>query len=304
VKLSETTTPLAPHLLDLLSALQSQNVILTLIGGFGLILRQEYLKETGQQTLLERIPVARATEDFDVLLHLELLADLEKILAFRNVFDVLGYTVVPGREYLQFRKSLNGTNTVKIDLLTQQPELEDPRFTFDERRVRPKVPTKQPKGSLLVAKPKLHAHPTPEAFAVSDMPLQLMIEGNNSSGQSVQGMVNIPHPYAYLLLKLFAFRDWETKKEGDNQLLNSRKHARDIYTIIASLTPDEYDAMPEFMQRYGDHATAVEASYIVQTLFSDSTALGLLRIQEGWDRLTPDEIKAFLETLIRTFPKP
>jgi hypothetical protein len=304
MKLSETTTPLAPHLLDLLDALKTQEVVLTLIGGFGLILRQEYLKETGQQTLLERIPVARATEDFDVLLHLELMADLEKIRLLQNTLHALGYEVISGREYLQFRKSLGDTRTVKIDLLTQQPEFKDPRFTFDERRVRPKVPNKQSKGSLPMVKPKLHAHPTPEAFAFNDNPLQLMIEGNDSGGQPAQGTVHIPHPYAYLMLKLFAFRDWETRKEGENKLLNARKHARDVYTIIASLTVNEYDAMPEFTQRHGKHAISVEASSIVQTLFSDSSLIGVLRVQEGWEQLTPDEIEAFLETLQRAFPKP
>ncbi len=303
MKLSETTTPLAPHLLDLLDALETQDVVLTLIGGFGLILRQEHLKEIGQQTLLERIPVARATEDFDVLLHLELFADYEKLYALRNALDVLGYTVVPDRENFQFRKSLDDGHTVKIDLLSQDPQ-NDPRFKVKGKRVGLKAPAKQPKGSPPVKLPKIHGYLTPEAIAVIDNPLQLAIEGKNSNGKFVQGGVCIPHPYVYLILKLFAFRDWETQKEGERQLPYSRKHARDVYTIVASLTANKYDAMPEFTQQHGKHAMAVEASSIVQTLFSDSNAIGVLRVQEGWDRLTPDEIKAFLETLQRSFPKP
>jgi hypothetical protein len=302
IQLNPTTTPLAPHLLDLVLALEREQITLTLVGGFGLILRQEYLKLTQQETLLERIPPARATEDFDVLLHLELLADLEKLTSLRNVFDVLGYQVVRNREHYQFCKSLDETRTVKIDLLTPQPDPRDPRFKVSGERVRPKDLSQQLRGSQPKKLPDLHARNTPEAFAIADSPLPLEIVGFSSSVQVVHGQIQIPHVYSFLLLKLFAFRDWETKREGDNQLQNSRKHARDVFSLIASLTQGEDDSLAGFVVRHGSHPLALEAAEMVRTLFGSANAVGVLRIQEGWERLALGEIQTFLETLQRTFP--
>lgn len=302
IQLNSTTTPLAPHLLDLVSALLREQITLTLVGGFGLILRQEYLKLIQQETLLERIPSARATEDFDVLLHLELLADLEKTQVLRNTFDALGYQVVRHREHYQFCKSLDDIRTVKIDLLTPPPDPRDLRFKVSGERVRPKDLSQQLRGSQPKKLPDLHARNTPEAFSISDSPLTLEMAGFSSSGEWVRGQIQIPHVYTFLLLKLFAFRDWETKREGDNQLANSRKHARDVFSLIASLTLGEDDSLADFVSRHGSHPIAQEAAEMVRTLFGSANAVGVLRIQEGWERLTLGEIQTFLETLQRTFP--
>ena len=79
--------PLAAHLLDLLDALEGQDIPLILVGGFGLFLRREWLLETGTKTLFERVPESRATEDFDLVLRLELLADLMKMTGLRAAFE-------------------------------------------------------------------------------------------------------------------------------------------------------------------------------------------------------------------------
>lgn len=71
---------------------------------------------------------------------------------------------------------------------------------------------------------------------------------------------------------------------------------------MASLTPDEDDTLPTFAQQYAAHPLAVEASSIVQDYFAHETSVGVLRIQEGWERLQVAEMKLFLETLRRTFP--
>lgn len=173
--------PLAAHLLDLLHALEGQGIPLILAGGFGLFLRRQRILESGVRTLLERTPEARATEDFDVVLRLELLADLPKMIALRQALDALGYEVVQSAQTYQFVKpgtAWGAARDVKVDLLARQPGAGDPPLRVDNRRVKP-----SPKGS------PLHAHVTPEAIAVEDGLLELPLEGRRTDGEPSAGTV-------------------------------------------------------------------------------------------------------------------
>jgi hypothetical protein len=296
VKLATTTTVLVPYLFDLLAALAGKDISLMLVGGFALILRQEHLKATAQPTLITRLPPARATDDLDVMLGLELLANIEKTQMLRDVFDALGYQAVVGREFFQFKKQIDDHFYVKVDLLTPEPPVGDRRFKIDKHRVRPRIaPTSR------IPKPDLHAFGTAEAIAVYDQPLSLLLEGHDSAGQQQQGNVEIPHPYAFLLLKLLAFSDWERDKTGENQLRFSRKHASDIYGLVASITQAEDDQLAGFVARYATHPIAQQAAEIVAALFASPTSLGVLRVQEQLGGLTATEISVLTETLGRTF---
>jgi hypothetical protein len=64
--MSITTDPLRPHLLDILAAPVSSDLILA--GGFGLLLKQEHLYQTEARTLITPLPPARATQDLDFFL--------------------------------------------------------------------------------------------------------------------------------------------------------------------------------------------------------------------------------------------
>ena len=71
--------PLAVHLVDLLQALQGSGIELTLVGGFGLALRRLEAEEQGLETLISNVPVARATEDFDLLIDTEQVGIIQPV---------------------------------------------------------------------------------------------------------------------------------------------------------------------------------------------------------------------------------
>lgn len=302
MQLNTTITPLAPHLLDLMEALQPK-LQLTLVGGFGLILRQEYIQALNQPTLIERRPKARATPDFDVLLPVEIYADSTTVKYLEEALKSLQYVVLEKKEYFHFGKETLDGRQIKVDLLMREPTEDHTYAKVEGFRVKQKLaPKTKQETDQSLEKTKIHGYRTREAFAIAESLIELQIEGRNSSDQIVTGVVSIPNPYTFLLLKLFAFRDWETKKEGDNQLPQARKHAQDLYLIVASLTPDEDKVLSEFSLRYKEHPVAIEAATVVEELFSSPTALGIIRVQEGWERLTNDDITLFLETLKQAFP--
>jgi hypothetical protein len=286
--------PLAAHLLDLLDALDGQAIPLILVGGFGLFLRREWLLETRTRTLFERLPESRATEDFDLVLRLELLADLRKMTGLRAALDGLGYRVVENAQIYQFIKpgtAWGNVRDVKIDLLARKPGEGDPKLKTDSRRVKP-----SDKNS------PLHAHITPEAIAVEDDLLEIELEGSRSDGTASRGRIFLPCAYAMYLMKLFAFRDEHTGiKPGDRERY-ARKHALDLYTITGLLTQAERDGLPAFQARYGRHPIAREAGQIVKAYFAAPNAMGVLRLRDNGVLLEPADLTNFIAVLGRTFP--
>jgi hypothetical protein len=156
-----TTTPFAPlssHLLDLLHALEGEDIPLILVGGFGLFLRRLLITQLGVPTLYPSVPVPRATEDFDVVLKLHILADVVRMKTLRAAIDGLGYQVVETAQEYQFRKpgtAWGSNRDVKIDLMAREPETTDPKLYVGGVRLMPRNRNNP-----------LHAYRTPEAVAV------------------------------------------------------------------------------------------------------------------------------------------
>lgn len=68
----------------------------------------------------------------------------------------------------------------------------------------------------------IHAHLTAEAIAVEDHPTLVEIEGTRTTGETHKSNVYLPQPYAYLMMKLFAFRDWEQTRRSRSLPANTR----------------------------------------------------------------------------------
>ena len=92
--------PLFSSLLELLSELDRQGVPLTVGGGFGLYLKRAHLARTGERTLFVELPEVRSTNDIDMFLRAEVLADLSRAREVASAIERLGYTPVEGAEYL------------------------------------------------------------------------------------------------------------------------------------------------------------------------------------------------------------
>ena len=104
------------------------------------------------------------------------------------------------------------------------------------------------------------------------------------------------------VMKLHAFRDEHAGKKGADREDYARKHARDLFTLTALLTLDEYNALPDFHERHGTHLAAQEAAQIVSAYFGDATAPGLLRLREAEGNLDPEDIEKLIGLLKATFP--
>jgi hypothetical protein len=284
----DTFSILKTSLLDLLLKLEDRQIPLILGGGYGLYLKQLHLQQSNSETLIdgELWPRPRATQDIDILLKTEVIADTEKMMLIKEALNNLGYEPVPGAEYMQFIKDLGDSRSVKVDFLTGPLDSfkDDPRLRVDDRRVKP------PKSV------GLHAHRTDEAVAFQDEPMELTVEGVLSNGHPYSGAIYIAQSFTYLLMKLFAFRD----QRDDQEKNYARHHALDLYRIVAMLTKDEYDLVKKFVGHYQDNPEVAKAQRIIREDFNSPESTGSLRLQEH-ELFTPemrlDKLDKFLEAL-------
>ena len=79
---------LTEHLHALALAVKPHGIVLTVAGGFGLVLRERELARRGASTL-RKTPMTRSTEDLDVLLTAEMIVDAVCLSALRNTLDSL-----------------------------------------------------------------------------------------------------------------------------------------------------------------------------------------------------------------------
>lgn len=265
---------LKTSLLDLLYELRDQPTPLILCGGYGLYLKQVYLQDTLDSATLiagELWPAPRATEDLDILLRTEVVVDASQMRPVREALDRLGYTAIPGAEYMQFSKQLGGGRIVKVDMLTGPlgPLANDPRVKVGDRRVRP-----QPSV-------KLHAHRTDEALGFQEHTMVVPVMGILSSGDPYEAAVYVPSAFTLLLMKLHAFRDGCNDENKDL----ARHHALDIYRIMAMLTEQELDQTQQQLAEHRDESAVVEAVRIAGEYFVSEESLGSLRLREHalWD---------------------
>lgn len=281
-------------LLDLLSALEGKDFPVILCGGFGLYLKQLYLQSQGQsrQSLLpaDFWPRPRTTEDMDVLVRTEVVADAERFRRLRTVLDDLEYVPIPGAEYMQFVKQLGTSTNVKIDLLTGPipPALES-RVVARQRRIRP---AGQSVG--------LHAHRADEAMLFEQDLLQIPIDGNRSDGQPYSGVIFVPPAITFLSMKLHAFQDRADDQDKDF----ARGHALDLYRVVAMLSYQEFQQVRSAIRHQWDDAVVQNARRIVTEHFSDATSLGLIRLRQH-DLFEKDmDTDKFCRALVDLFKAP
>ena len=256
--------PLFPHLLDIVSDPISHDLILA--GGFGIRLKQNHLRETKAKTLMT-FPEARATQDMDFFLSLSLFVEKERGAAVRALLDRLGYTEHTPK--YQFGKPFDAAQpdiVVKVDLLARTPEGEDITVKF------PRVGH----GSGI----DLHGRETPEGFAVEAHFQEWAVRGKRSDGTEVEAMVRVPHPYAWLNLKVKAAHDWLFMNEGKIKYKPSReKHVFDVYVLFAMLTETELEEAAVFATQYKNHAMANEVRQCARDLFGISNSPGVDEIR-------------------------
>lgn len=277
-------------LLDLLHELQDSDVNLIIGGGFGIYLKMAHVRRQGARTLLQEWPEPRSTNDIDLFLRPELLIEPMQLKPLAEALDKLGYQVVPGAAKYQFVKpgpSGAKAGSIKIDILT------GPQKSFEGTQVRADYRRARPKPSV-----GIHAHPVNEALTLEEGLLSIGLAGKLSSGRSWQAETFLPHPFTFLMMKLFAFSD--RFKDADKEF--GRYHALDMYAIPATTMEGEWNQALQFRDQYADEPYVMEAGRLVSRYFSAFDRPGIIRLRESRYYRPELQLDQFISALQEIFP--
>ena len=285
-----TIPDLQTALLDLLHEVEGTEIRPIIGGGYGIYLRVEHVRRLDVRTLLREWPEPRSTNDLDLFLRPELLIHSAKLKPLAVAIDRLGYQVVVGAEKYQFIKpGPEGiqAGSIKIDILTgPQSRFKGTKVKTDTRRARP-----HPSVGI-------HAHPVDETPTLEDGLLPVTLEGKLGSGEPWQAEIFMPHPYTFLMMKLFAFRD--RLDDADKEF--GRYHAMDLYTILATTSEMEWREALRFRDQGVEDPYIMEAGNLVSQHFSALGRLGMIRLRESRYYRPELQLAEFMSALQEVFP--
>lgn len=254
---------LQEELCTLANRLGEHGIRLIIGGGFGILLRSIHLEATDARTLRPVTP-PRSTNDLDLFLTADVITDLDSVQRIRSVLDDLGYEPVPTAANYQFSRPvmiLGRPSVLKIDLLAQLPRdaVEEGKAKLGSRRIRPR-------GAFS----GLHAHVAPEAFSLDEQLLSVPVCSED------EVTVDVPHPFTMIALKTYALRDQKNSSAREF----GRHHAFDIYVLLRMLTQEDWASFSGIIEKYRNHERMVELRGELIDLFSSSSSVGALRLQE------------------------
>ncbi|HEX8250848.1 MAG TPA: hypothetical protein VF599_21925 [Pyrinomonadaceae bacterium] len=281
--------PLREQLRLLALELQNDGIKLILGGGYGLVLRTEYIRRTGVPTRFEQIPEARSTNDLDLFLSAEIITSAEKIEKIRDALKKLEF--VPLAKFFQFILPVvfEAMETpIKIDLLAAPPETEAGRGLV--KISRPRIRPKKAKN--------IHGYLTEEAVTLEENLQPIDISETGATPLEIY----LPHPFSYLVMKLFALRDRLEDEDKDF----GAYHAFDIYRVVGMMTEKEWKEAVELRNRFRAAPKIIEAGAIAEQLFADLESVGVLRVRQharatGFS-IPPENLAALIEDLQELLP--
>lgn len=270
---------------------------LIIAGGLGIYLKREFIRKTGRMTLFKPLPEARATEDIDSFLTMDIFLDGHQARV-REVLRALEYTAFDKGRYFQFIKpdANLASKQVKVDLHARSPTAEE-------------VGT----GLLKVQGVRLghvghthfrtlHAYETPEAFAIDEGVQELPLLGHDCVGAPFSGVIHVPHPFASLCMKLRAAQDFERVPLAQRDE-RKRKHAFDVYLLIAMLGEAEFEEVKTYARSFDDHAAMPAIREAVATMFNDPDAPGCRTTREQLRGAPASDLPRFCAALRELFAR-
>ena len=156
----------------------------------------------------------------------------------------------------------------------------------DARRVRPKPSV------------GIHAHPVDEALTLEEALMPVLISGKLGSEQPWKAEVFLPHPYTFLMMKLFAFMD----RLDDVDKEFGRYHALDLYTILSTTTEKEWRYALKLRDQHKNQPYVLEAVRLVSEYFSALGRLGMVRLRESTYYRPELQLDEFMSALQELFP--
>jgi len=98
-------------------------------------------------------------------------------------------------------------------------------------------------------------------------------------------------------MKLFALHDRIDDADKDF----GRHHAMDIYTVVGTMSPPEWDQCLSLRRRYQTDAIVVECGRIVGELFAGPDSMGTVRLKEHKYYRSEFQVTEFLDVLKELF---
>jgi hypothetical protein len=285
-----TISDLQTSILDLLHEIRDSEIEFIIGGGYGIYLKTRYVLNLNIRTLLKEWPEPRSTNDLDLFLRPELLIEPAKLKPLASVLASLGYKPIKGAEKYQFLKpgpEGDEIGGIKIDILTgPQQCFQGTGVKIDNRRAKPKPSV------------GIHAHPVNEALTLEEGLLSISIDGQLCSGKAWKGNVFLPHPFTFLMMKLFAFTD----RMNDLDKEYGRYHALDLYTILATTMEEEWRLAIELSKKHKDQIYMIQAGNIVAEYFSADNRIGIIRLKESKYYRPTLQLNEFMSSLQELFP--
>ena len=285
--------PLLRQLLELVKELDTADIPIILGGGMSLYLRQRYLSSRTPRYPFD--VVARSTEDLDLFLSAQLIADAGKIESLKQVIARLHYSVIPEARNFQFAKEVDlfGQKCkVKIDLLAAPPQGADKsKVEVSKLRIKPK------------GVEDVHAYLTDEAEGIEIGKIAVDISLLDSTLKLKNQILFIPAAFNFLVLKLHAFEDRKDDKESDL----GRHHAYDIFATVVRMGERDWENAKEHFTAHKARPYMKRATAIREKDFNNPNALGLLRLRENESYRSNREVydrhlQPFIEDLTALFP--
>lgn len=128
--------------------------------------------------------------------------------------------------------------------------------------------------------------------------LQKKLAGKLSSDEPWQAEVFLPHPYTFLMMKLFAFKD----RLNDANKEFGRYHALDLYTILSTTSEIEWGQALAFRDQKRDDRHSMEAGILVSKHFSALDRPGMIRLRENRYYRPELQLDEFMSALTELFP--
>lgn len=259
---------LLDELIELEADLRAVGVPLILGGGMGLWLRDTFPPSSERSPRYPQRPTSRSTNDLDFILSTRVVTSVDLMHSLRDVLSQRDYRPNPKAKCFQFVREIHfdgSTRVVKVDLLAVKPTKDELQLVkVNGVRIRPK-------GAK-----DIHGYITPEAAGTE---IGLVLLDLSRARKSALYEVAIPSSLNYLILKLHAFHD--RHKIEDEKSNGGRHHAFDIFRVVTDMRESDWESAKLHFSLHGDHEYFQKAASFQQNYFSNSMALGVIRLKEN-----------------------
>lgn len=238
----------------------------------------------GAQAIKFAVPAPRATKDFDFVLDVLSLRQLN--YAVKGVLQSLGYVVVPSARNFQFEKPIpNSLEVMRIEFMAPDEYQRGSDFRVD---IADDIHARACAGGrIVILETDYHE-----------------IEGNLPDGTAARGRVRVTRPHALVMMKCLALDDRYRNLRGPDHYESdrdvARTHAADLIAVVRA-----QPRLPDFRERFvnqfdSDHPLGQRVFRIIEDYFGDENKPGLLLYEEYLkSRPDPGDIRSGLQNAAR-----